>query len=177
FNPAMKNVAPVRKSLRMKTFFNMLGPMVNPSFPNHQLVGVFSLEVARIYNYIYQDSGKKFTILHSLDGYDEISLTGPFKVYTNNWERTMMPDDTGLKTLQPIELYGGVSVEDSAKIFIDVLEGNGTLAQESAVLANAAFAIMTIDSGFDFETALERARSSLNSGKALSAFKKLIDHQ
>src|SRR6056297_168956 len=107
FNPAMKNVAPVRKSLRIKTFFNMLGPMVNPSFPKNQLTGVFSLDVARLYNYIYQETDKQFTIVHSLDGYDEISLTGPFKLFSNRTEQTVRPVDAGFTTLEPEQIYGG----------------------------------------------------------------------
>lgn len=177
FNPAMKNVAPVRKSLRVKTFFNMLGPMVNPSFPQNQLIGVFSLEVARLYNYIYQDSGKKFSIIHSLDGYDEISLTSPFKAYTNQWERTISPDDVGMNKVIPRDIYGGETVGDAAEIFMQVLNGSCSESKRNAVLANAAFAIYTIDNTFTLEDALSVARESLSSGKALSAFKTLIDLQ
>jgi anthranilate phosphoribosyltransferase len=177
FNPAMKNVAPVRKSLRVKTFFNMLGPMVNPSSPGNQLIGVFSLDVARLYNYIYQDSGVNFAIIHSLDGYDEISLTGPFKVYTDRWERTITPEETGLKKLSPEQIYGGETVEESSRIFIDVLEGRGTEGQNYAVIANAAFALQTLNSAIDIETAVQRATDSLLSGKGARVFKKLIEMQ
>ncbi len=123
FNPAMKNVAPVRRSLRIKTFFNMLGPMVNPSFPQNQMVGVFSLDVARLYHYLYQESGKKYCIIHSLDGYDEISLTGPFRALTLNTERTLSAADLGLKGVQPEEIFGGDTVEEAATTFINILKG------------------------------------------------------
>ncbi len=178
FNPAMKNVAPVRKSLRMKTFFNMLGPMVNPSFPSGQLIGVFSLDVARLYNYIYQESGVNFTIVHSLDGYDEISLTGPFKAYNNHWERIFQPGDLDMLTVDPGEINGGDTVEEAAAIFRSVLEGKGTAARKNAVIANAAFALQALkgeEAGM--EDCIGEARESLESGKALEVFKKLISIQ
>ena len=177
FNPAMKNVAPVRRSLRMKTFFNMLGPMVNPSSPKNQLVGVFSLDVARLYNYIYQDAATNFTIIHSLDGYDEISLTGPFKAYTDAGEQTLQPEETGLNRLQAEEIYGGESVEEASKIFIGILEGRGTKAQEHVVIANAAFALQTMDRKLSLGDAVGKASDSLRSGKALEVFKQLIELQ
>jgi len=177
FNPAMKNVAPVRKSLRMKTFFNMLGPMVNPSFPKNQLVGVFSLDVARLYNYIYQDSKVRFTIIHSLDGYDEISLTSPFKVYTDRWEKTIEPEDTGLKRIDGEDIYGGETVEEASRIFINILEGGGTEPQNQAVIANSAFALQTIDKNLTLEASIEKATGSLSSGSASRVFKKLIELQ
>ncbi len=177
FNPAMKNVAPVRRSLRMKTFFNMLGPMVNPSSPGNQLVGVFSLDVARLYNYIYQDSGVNFTIIHSLDGYDEISLTSPFKAYTEKWERTISPEEIGFKTLTPDQIYGGETVEEATRIFKNVLEGRGTSAQNNAVIVNAAYALQTMNGSLSIDSAIENARISLESGKARTVFKKLIEIQ
>jgi anthranilate phosphoribosyltransferase len=137
----MKNVAPIRKELGVKTFFNMLGPMVNPAFPSRQLVGVFSLELARQYGYLYQETDKDFVILHSIDGYDEVSLTGPFKYFYNGGEKLSNPEDLGLKKLSVTDLKGGDSVEESAKIFMQVLDGKGTEAQNSAVIANAAMAL------------------------------------
>ncbi|MEX0988396.1 MAG: anthranilate phosphoribosyltransferase [Bacteroidales bacterium] len=177
FNPAMKNVAPVRKSLRMKTFFNMLGPMVNPSSPGNQLVGVYSLDVARLYNYIFQDSGVRFTIIHSLDGYDEISLTGPFKAFTENWERTIEPEEIGLKRLKPEDIYGGDTVEEASRIFMEILEGKGTEAQNQAVIANTAFALQTLDEAMPIERAIEKAEGALMGGKAEKVFKKLMEMQ
>ena len=177
FNPAMKNVAPVRKSLRMKTFFNMLGPMVNPSFPKNQLVGVFSLDVARLYNYIYQSSDVNFTIIHSLDGYDEISLTSPFKAFTGQWEKTIQLEDLGLGKVKSEEIYGGETVEEASKIFLDILEGKGSRAQNNAVIANAAFALMTLDKNLELTTAIDKSRHALSSGAALNVLKKLIDLQ
>lgn len=175
FNPAMKNVAPVRRSLRIKTFFNMLGPMVNPSFPPNQMVGVFSLDVARLYHYLYQESGKKYCIIHALDGYDEISLTGPFRALTLNTERTFIPADLGMKKYDAGEIFGGNTVEEAAGIFLKILKGEGSPAQNNVVLANAAFALFCMDEEQGLERCLERASDSLQSGAALKAFTKLVE--
>jgi anthranilate phosphoribosyltransferase len=174
FNPAMKNIAPIRKSLRVKTFFNMLGPMVNPSFPKKQLVGVFSLELARLYGYIYQQSNKDFVIAHSIDGYDEISLTGEFKIIGNKQEKIYTPEDLGLDSISAESIKGGVTIEDSAKIFKDILNGKGTKEQQSVVEVNSAFAIQCY---FDktFEESLSMAKESIESGRALESFNKLIE--
>jgi anthranilate phosphoribosyltransferase len=175
FHPAMKNVAPIRKELGVKTFFNMLGPMVNPAFPIRQLVGVFSLELARQYGYLYQNTDKSFVILHSIDGYDEVSLTSPFKYFYNDGECLAEPSDLGLPKLKSEDLRGGDSVEQSAKIFMEVLEGRGTKAQNSAVIANAAMALFAGHQSEGLEMALSHARESLESGKALTAFRKLLN--
>ncbi|MCU0353111.1 MAG: anthranilate phosphoribosyltransferase, partial [Cytophagales bacterium] len=143
FHPAMKNVAPVRKELGVKTFFNMLGPMVNPTFPKKQMVGVFSLELARLYAYLYQQTDKRFAIVHALDGYDEISLTGSFKLIGNQAEQVLSPKDLSLTNVRADDILGGDSVEDSARIFMDVLRNQGTPAQTNAVVANAAVALHT----------------------------------
>ena len=175
FHPAMKNVAPIRKELGVKTFFNMLGPMVNPSFPKRQLVGVFSLELARQYGYLYQNTDKDFVILHSLEGYDEVSLTGPFKFFFNDGERIAEPRELGLPDLKYDDIKGGNTVEESAKVFINVLEGKGTKAQNSAVIANAGMAIFAGHQSEGIKKAVDRAREALESGKALTAFKKLLN--
>ncbi|MEM8965449.1 MAG: anthranilate phosphoribosyltransferase [Bacteroidota bacterium] len=174
FHPAMKNVAPVRRELGMKTFFNMLGPMVNPSFPKKQLVGVFNLELARLYAYLFQKSDKQFVILHSLDGYDEISLTGSFRMITNDGEYLLRPEDLGFQTHRPEDLYGGETVKESAKIFLDILNGKGTLAQQEAVVANAGMAIHCGNSSLTLEESIQRAQISLESGKALQTFQQLV---
>ncbi|RLD72177.1 MAG: anthranilate phosphoribosyltransferase [Bacteroidetes bacterium] len=176
FNPAMKNVAPVRRSLRIKTFFNMLGPMVNPSNPGNQLVGVFSLDVARLYHYLYQESDKQFCIIHSLDGFDEISLTGSFRALTRTTERTFVPGDLGLDTVSLSDIYGGSTVEEAAGVFLRILEGKGSRAQNDVVVANAALALYCMDESSGMERCLERARQSLESGKAYTAFKQLVNH-
>ena len=176
FNPAMKNVAPVRRSLRIKTFFNMLGPMVNPSNPGNQLVGVFSLDVARLYHYLYQESDKQFCIIHSLDGFDEISLTGSFRALTRTTERTFVPGDLGLDPVNPSDIYGGSTVEAAASVFLKILEGKGSKAQNDVVVANAALALYCMDESSGLGRCLERARESLESGKAYNAFKQLVDH-
>jgi anthranilate phosphoribosyltransferase len=175
FNPAMKNVAPVRQSLRIKTFFNMLGPMVNPAFPKNQLVGVFSLDVARLYNYLYQESDKKYCIIHSLDGYDEISLTGEFKALTRQTERSYTPIELGLNQVSEADIYGGSTVKEASAVFLQILEGEGTKAQNDVVVANAALALFCMDESRGLEYCIGRARESLDSGAALSTFKNLIE--
>ncbi|WP_226390244.1 anthranilate phosphoribosyltransferase [Penaeicola halotolerans] len=174
FHPAMKNVAPIRKDLGVKTFFNMLGPMVNPSFPKKQLVGVFSLELARLYGYLYQNTDAKFAILHALDGYDEISLTGAFKMVSHSGEKLYDPDDLGLETIQAAQIKGGETVEESAKIFEDILRGNGTKAQNQVVIANAAAALVTANEAISFPEAVAQAEEALLSKKALGVFQKLV---
>jgi anthranilate phosphoribosyltransferase len=177
FHPAMKNVAPIRKELGVKTFFNMLGPMVNPAFPTRQLVGVFSLELARQYGYLYQNTSKDFLVLHSLDGYDEVSLTGAVKFFNNDGERILEPADFGMEKVTYPEIRGGETVQDSAKIFMSVLEGKGSQAQNNAVIANAALALYAANRQESISAAVERAGESLKSGKALQCFKKLIELQ
>ena len=175
FNPAMKNVAPVRRSLRIKTFFNMLGPMVNPSFPKNQLVGVYSLDVARLYNYLYQNSGVRYCIIHSLDGYDEISLTGPFKAFTGQSERLAEPSDLSMAKVLPTDIFGGATVEQASALFRRILEGKGEEAQKNVVLANSAYALHCMDETRGLGESLERARKSLESGAALECFRKLVE--
>jgi anthranilate phosphoribosyltransferase len=175
FHPAMKNVAPIRRELGVKTFFNMLGPMVNPAFPTRQLVGVFSLELARQYGYLYQDTEKDFLILHSLAGFDEVSLTSPFKFYYNEGERIATAEDLGLQEVNYKDIKGGNSVQESAEIFMNILEGKGTEAQNAAVIANAAMALYCVDRNAGLQTAVEKATDSLKSGKALQSFKKLMN--
>lgn len=175
FHPAMKAVGPVRKELGLKTFFNMLGPLVNPSNPQNQLVGVFNLEVARVYNYLLQEITKNYGIIYSIDGYDEISLTSAFKLFTKENEQLITPENLGLKRIQQSEIFGGNSVAEAAKIFVSILDGNGTEAQNNAVLANAAFALKTIDNSKSFETAFEEAKESLVSLKAKECLSKLIE--
>jgi len=173
FHPAMKNVAPVRRELGIKTFFNMLGPMVNPASPGKQLVGVFSLELARLFAYLYQQTDKQFLVVHALDGYDEVSLTGAFKIITAHTEQVLTPSHLGLDTLRASELSGGETVEASAKIFMNVLNNEATSAQKQAVLANSALALHCANPELTLLDAVEMARESLESKKALQSFKKL----
>lgn len=173
FHPAMKNVGPIRKELGVKTFFNMLGPMVNPSFPPNQLVGVFSLELARLYGYLYQNTDKQFAIVHSLDGYDEISLTSAFKLITNKEEQIVSPEDLKLPQLSQESLYGGGTIEEAASIFISVLSNEGSEAQTKAVLANAALAIATAKQT-TLEDGMAAATVSLESGDTKTVFNKFI---
>ena len=172
FHPAMKNVGPIRKELGVKTFFNMLGPMVNPSFPKNQLVGVFNLELARMYGYLYQNTDRNFTILHSLDGYDEISLTCPTKFISNSKEGVLNPDDFGIRQLLQSEIEGGKTIEESAQMFTNIISGKGTEAQNNVVCANASMAILTVNGGSPLES-FQLAKESLLSGKGLAALNKL----
>lgn len=174
FHPAMKAVGPIRRELGLKTFFNMLGPMVNPSSPKNQLVGVFSPELARLYNYIYQQTDKNYTIIHSLDGYDEVSLTGNFKAISNHGEQLYTPGDLHMKMVQPEAIFGGETVEASARIFIEILAGNGTEAQNNVVIANAALALKCVDGNRSLDDCLAEARESLEAGKAAGVLKRLI---
>lgn len=151
----------------------MLGPMVNPTFPKKQMVGVFSLELARLYGYLYQKTDKKFAIVHSLDGYDEISLTGAFKSISNKGEEFFEPSDLSLNMHAPESLFGGDSISEAATIFMNVLSGKGTVAQNNAVIANAGFALYCT-SQQSLKESVELAKESLVSGKALKTFNQLI---
>jgi len=175
FHPAMKNVGPIRKELGVKTFFNVLGPMVNPAQPQKQLVGVFSLELARLYAYLYQQTGKQFMIVHTLDGYDEISLTGAFKVISNQTEQVLEPKHLGMTTLTPESLAGGRTLDESARIFMNVLNDEATSAQKQAVLANSAMALLAAGKTENREEAVLMARESVESGRALASFKQLMN--
>ena len=174
FHPAMKTLAPIRKELGVKTFINMLGPMVNPTQPKYQIVGVFSLELARIYAYLYQKSSKVYTILHDIGGYDEISLTNSFKTFSTQGERIHTVESMGFKKINAELIGGGETVSDSAKIFNDVLSGNGTAEQNSVVLCNAAMAIQTIHPDKSFSDCFYMAEESLTSKKALKSFETLV---
>jgi len=174
FHPAMKNVASVRRELGVKTFFNMLGPLVNPAMPKKQIIGVFSLKLARVYGYLHQNLDKKYGIIYSLDGYDEISLSGDFKLISENGEYILSPEDLGLSRVSPTEIYGGESIDDAANIFLEVIQNRGSEAQNNVVIANAGIAISTY-TGKGIPESIEMARESLNSGKARQSFDTLID--
>jgi anthranilate phosphoribosyltransferase len=177
FNPAMKNVAPVRRALKIKTFFNMLGPMVNPASPKKQLVGVYSLELLRLYNYLYQQSAVQYALVHSLDGYDEISLTSDFKFILNGSEQIISPEAFGYEKAVPVDLSGGSTVLEAAAIFASILEGKGTKTQNQVVLANTELALRCYFPDHSPGTCHEEAEKSLLGGKALKSFKSLIDMQ
>ena len=172
FHPAMKNVAPVRRELGVKTFFNMLGPLVNPVKPKNQLTGVFNLELARLYYYLFQKTDTNFTILYGLDGYDEISLTGPTKAFGKNIESLLMPRDFGVDPISENAISGGKNVDHSTKIFIDIIQNKGTIAQQNVVCANAGMAIATALNLSPLE-GFEKAKETLLSGKAYNVLSKL----
>jgi anthranilate phosphoribosyltransferase len=177
FHPALKMVAAIRKNLAMRTFFNMLGPLVNPAHPQFQLVGVFSLEMARIYTYLLQQTGKPFTIIHSLDGYDEISLTSDTKVVTQEGERILTPEQLGKRSVLPGDIYGGQTPEEAAAIFLKILRGEGSWAQMAVVLANAAMALYGSGNYKTYEEAYACGVESLESGKAYACLQKLVSLQ
>ncbi|EAR11732.1 anthranilate phosphoribosyltransferase [Polaribacter irgensii 23-P] len=174
FHPAMKAVSSARKALALKTFFNMLGPLVNPSSPQNHMLGTFNLETARLYNYILQAEDTNYGIIHSLDGYDEISLTSGFKFFTKNGEQVINPEDLGQKRIQQSAIFGGNSVAEAAKIFKIIIDGKGTDAQNNVVLTNAAFALTIVNETKSFETAFEQAKASLFGLKAKQTLEKLV---
>ncbi len=175
FHPALKTVGPIRKQLGVKTFFNMLGPLVNPVQPKYQLTGVFSLELARLYQYLFQQTpDKKYAIIHALDGYDEVSLTGDFKLKMNSKEVVVSPQSIGYQSLMPESLFGGDTVEEAGVIFMNILRGSGTAAQNDAVAVNAGVAIHCIKPEISLVDCIAEADEALRSGKALKSFEKLI---
>ncbi|WJJ96114.1 anthranilate phosphoribosyltransferase [Algibacter luteus] len=174
FHPAMKNVAPIRRELGVKTFFNMLGPLVNPSFPKNHVLGVFNLEVLRLYSFLHQNSGHNYNIVYALDGYDEISLTGKAKIVSNHSEKLFSPENLGLKTIKQEAIFGGDSVKDAANIFVDIIKGKGTDAQNNVVCANAGLAIATSNK-LTHKEGFEIAKESLFSGKAKQSLDTLIE--
>ncbi|MBD5258363.1 MAG: anthranilate phosphoribosyltransferase [Barnesiella sp.] len=175
FSPALKSVAAVRKAVAVRTFFNMLGPLVNPVRPKYQLLGVYNLRLMRLYNYIAQNEGIACTIVHSLDGYDEISLTSPFKVSNAQGDRLFTPDELGFTTHAQSEIYGGETIAEAAGIFDRVLQEKSNAAQRDCVVANAAFALTTLNPDMPLAEARRRAEESIDSGRALQSFNKFIE--
>ncbi|MDR2916674.1 MAG: anthranilate phosphoribosyltransferase [Tannerella sp.] len=174
FNPAMKVVAPIRKSLGVRTFFNLLGPLVNPVMPAYQLLGVYNLPLFRLYSYTYQASGTRFGVVHSMDGYDEISLTSEFKVAMPEKEKVYSPEMLGMKRYKGEDLWGGNTPEAASEIFDAVLNNTATEAQRDSVLVNSAFAIQVMCPEKSIEECLDESRESLQSGNALNVLKKFI---
>lgn len=172
FHPAMKNVAPIRKELGLKTFFNMLGPLVNPSNPNNQMVGVYNLELARLYSSILQKTKKNFSIIHSVDGYDEISLTDDVKLFTNNNEQILRPSSFGFKKIEPNSISGGETVSESAEIFMSILSNSSSKEQKNVVAINSGLAISTA-TGLSIEDGIKKAKESIESGNAKKVFESL----
>lgn len=175
FNSAMKAVAPVRKALGVRTFFNMLGPLVNPALPKYQLLGVYNLPLLRLYNYVFQESDTRFAVVHGLDGYDEISLTGEFKVATSTTETIYTPESIGFNRYCEQDLDGGKSPDEAARIFDRVLQGEATPAQTDCVIANAAFAIRVIEPEKSLADCIALARESMESGRALKTLKMFVE--
>jgi anthranilate phosphoribosyltransferase len=177
FHPALKGVGPIRRQLGVKTFFNMLGPLVNPAEPKQQLVGVFNLKLARLYQYLHENLDKNYTIVHSIDGYDEVSLTGPVKLIKSHEELLATPSYFNMKKLKPEEIFGGNTIDSAAQIFQEVIRGNGTQAQTDVIVANSALAIQCFDFEKSIEDCIEEARESIHSGRAHKALTTLIATQ
>ena len=175
FHPALKTVAPLRKGLGLRTFFNILGPLVNPAKPNFSMIGVYSLEIARIYQYLLQKKQENFLLVHALDGYDEISLTSDTKIFDKNGEKIYSAEELKFKNINPENIFGGNTKQESAVIFKTILEGNGTYEQNSVVLANAAMALKNTEKYGDYNDSLALAKESLESGKALQSLKNIIN--
>jgi anthranilate phosphoribosyltransferase len=175
FHPAMKNIAPVRRALKFPTFFNILGPMINPAAPKYQLLGVNNPANFELYKNVYRQSDINFAIVNSIDGYDEVSLTADTRFVSNKKEGHFSPVDFGFAKIAPEKLFGGESVEEAAKIFTDVLKGNGTVEQNSAVLANAALALNVYYPGKELLECVEMAKESLKSGSALKRLKAVTE--
>ncbi|MEY3541344.1 MAG: hypothetical protein RLZZ204_156 [Bacteroidota bacterium] len=174
FHPALKTVAPIRKNLGIRTFFNLLGPMVNPSNPSYQLVGVYNLEISRFYNYLLQNENRKYAIVHSMDGYDEVSLTADVKMITRDGENMLSPLQLRGAFVKQSDIYGGDTIASANKIFMDILKGEGTVAQQNVVLANAALGLLLTEKYPDYDAAFDAAKESLESGSALRVLNRLI---
>jgi len=175
FAYGMKFVGPIRKALAVPTCFNLLGPLVNPGHPKNSLHGTANQAQMRLYVNAHQKMGDNFGVITSYDGYDEISLTSGFKLVTNDFEKVFTPKDLGFNYVNPAEIYGGATAEEAMKIFDAVLEGTATESQKNVVLANAACGISIVDRNLSIDESIARARESLESGKALAAFKKFVE--
>ena len=173
FHPAMKTVAPMRKELGVRTFFNLLGPIVNPCRPKYLLLGTYNLEIMRLYNYLLQETSHAYSIIHSFDGYDEVSLTGNFKMISNNSEQIISPEQLGLNSIKEEDLFGGNNTDEAAKLFLKILNDEGTKAQNEVVIANAAIAIHTVMRKSLMDSVV-MARESLQSKSALKVYTNLI---
>ena len=176
FHPSLKNISPIRGELGVKTFFNMLGPMVNPIQPKNQLVGVFNSNIFRLYSHIYSKSDKNYCIVHSIDGYDEISLTSPFKLFSNHSDIMLEPKDLNFDNIEPLSLSGGKNIDESLKIFLNVLKNKGKKEQMDSVLANSGLAIYCAKKLSSINEGVELARESLESGKAYNCLKLFIEN-
>lgn len=174
FHPAMKTVGPVRRALGMKTFFNMLGPLVNPSRPKRHFLGVFDMNLSRLYQYILQEDETPFAVIFNLDGYDEISLTDQFSYRTNEDDLFVSPEELGFAIVKPESLHGGDTVPEAAKIFMNILEGKGTTEQRNVIYANAGLAIQRFHPDRTFVDCIEEAKEALDSGRALESLKKAL---
>lgn len=172
FHPALRRFGPMRKELGFKTVFNALGPLVNPVRPSYQFAGVYNLELQRLYSTLLQRRGGRFAVVHSLDGYDEVSLTGVARVTTRQGTYELRPRDLGVSTLSPESIRGPGDAVAGAALITAILEGRGSSAHEDVTCANAAVAIHSFEGGGELSYCMERARESLRSGRALQALRR-----
>lgn len=175
FHPALQSVGALRKALGLRTFFNLLGPLVNPAKPKYSVIGVYNLEIARIYQYLLQKEEREFILVHGLDGYDEISLTQDSKIITKSGEEIYSAEDLGFESVSPESILAGETPQESAKIFRNILEGDGSIQQNSVVLANASTALFHTQKFGTYEDCLLMAKESLESGKALRSLELLVN--
>ena len=174
FHPSLAGVGPVRRQLGIKTFFNMLGPLVNPARPTRQSIGVFNLNIARLYAYLHESLEKNYTIVHALDGYDEVSLTGKTKLISNKGKKVVEPNYFSAKPLLPEEIFGGNDIASASQIFLNVLSDNATQEQKEVVLVDSALAIQCFDPSRDILTCKEEARASIENGNDKACLEKMI---
>ena len=176
FHPALKNVATQRKEFGVKTFFNMLGPLVNPANITFKYIGVYGLELARLYNYMFQLDNSKYSIVHSLDGYDEVSLTSPFKYISNTTEKIITPESIGFSMLEQEAIFGGITIKDNATIFLNVLQNQSTISQKNVVVANSAMAMYGYNPIKTIEECVSICTETIESKAAYNLFKQLINN-
>jgi anthranilate phosphoribosyltransferase len=176
FHPALKTVSVQRKELGVKTFFNMLGPLVNPANICFRYIGVYGLDIARIYNYILQQDSTKYCLIHSIDGYDEVSLTSSFKYITENTEKTIQPETLGFTRLSENDIFGGKTINDAANIFLNVLKNKCTQAQKNVVIINSALAMNGYNEKKSIEECISICKESIESKKVYTLFKQITSN-
>jgi anthranilate phosphoribosyltransferase len=174
FHPAMKHIAPVRRALKVQTFFNMLGPMINPSSPKYQVLGVNNQENFTHYRNVYETLDVNFTVINSNDGYDEVSLTDQTHFAGNKGEGYFSPADFGFERVHPESIYGGDSIDQAARIFMDILSGEGSAGQNNVVAANAALGLKLVFPERSLMECVDMAGESLKSGRALQKLRAVL---
>jgi len=174
FHPCLKRVSAIRTELGIRTFFNFLGPLVNPIQPNLQLTGVFNLKIARLYKDILTTERKAFNIVHSMDGYDEVSLTSPVKLFSETSEQLFYPEELTEQTISEADLFGGHTILQSEKIFREIIEGKGNTIQNEVIKINAALGMKCFKPELSIKEAQQEAEDILKSGKVAQLVENVI---